>query len=76
MRKHPITELDKILNDERGSKEMKAEFQAKYDSLVESYWDGVNKKWGCNGGGSGTLELCGETGALTCVRSRKKGPAG
>ena len=76
MRKDHITESDKILNDERGSKEMKAEFQAKFDSLVESYWDGVNKKWGCNGGGRRTLELCGETGALTCAKSRKKGPAG
>ena len=76
MRKDAITELDKILNDERGSMEMKADFQAKYDALVRSYWETVNKRWGANGGGDGTLELCGETGALTSVKKRKQGAAG
>ena len=77
MRKEWITQLDRILNDECGSSEMKNNFfEKQFKAAVDNYWSNVNETWGENGGGDGRLELCGETGALGKPKSRMKSAGG
>lgn len=69
-------ELDKILIDQRGSKEAKDRFNKDFNDSVTKYWDEVNKNWGKRGGGEGRMELAGETVAFAKTEGRYRSRGG
>ena len=72
MKKDWSEELDKIMKDDRGSKEMKSKVCDGLSTLVDEYWDDVTAKYGMRGGGKGKTEIYGIAGGNRKDNGRHK----